>query len=279
MGRPLLLSCALHVAFALIAWTAGRRPPPDAIAAPAAAGAVLDLSPTPPPVDVEVTAAPGGGGAPRPPERAGASVVAARRPRALRAAAAPIPEPPPLPSAVEAPPAIEEAVEPASATRADGLTAAAIAESPGTAGGDDADGAGEGSESGGGGDLGLGGGLAAELGKELQARVLGDEKVEVRPRAGVPIISHDEATALRARDTFPRLPESVWPGLRPYIVALEVCVAEDGRVDEAVLRSSASARLDRIVLAAVKTWRYRPRLVGGKPTPFCHGVVIKYDRW
>jgi hypothetical protein len=33
------------------------------------------------------------------------------------------------------------------------------------------------------------------------------------------------------------------------------------------------------VLAAAKTWLYRPRLVDGKPTPFCHGVVIKYERW
>jgi hypothetical protein len=24
---------------------------------------------------------------------------------------------------------------------------------------------------------------------------------------------------------------------------------------------------------------YRPRVVDGKPTPFCHGVVIKYERW
>jgi TonB family protein len=93
------------------------------------------------------------------------------------------------------------------------------------------------------------------------------------------VISHDEATTLRARDSFPRLPESVWSGGRPYVVKLEICVADDGRVREAVLRSSASARLDPIVLAAVRTWRYRPRLVGGKATPFCHGVVIKYERW
>jgi len=71
----------------------------------------------------------------------------------------------------------------------------------------------------------------------------------------------------------------VWPEWRPYIVKIEICVAEDGRVREAVLRSSASARLDPVVLAAAKTWQYRPRLVDGKPAPFCHGVVIKYERW
>ena len=101
----------------------------------------------------------------------------------------------------------------------------------------------------------------------------------MRPRDGSPIISHDEATALRTRDSFPRLPESVWPEWRPYIVKLEICVGEDGRVREAALRSSASARLDPVVLAAAKTWQYQPRLVDGKPAPFCHGVVIKYERW
>ena len=55
---------------------------------------------------------------------------------------------------------------------------------------------------------------------------------------------------------------------------LEICVGADGRVHEAALRSSASARLDPVVLAAAKTWQYRPRLVDGKPAPFCHGVVI-----
>ena len=67
--------------------------------------------------------------------------------------------------------------------------------------------------------------------------------------------------------------------MAPYIVKLEICVGTDGRVRDAVLRSSASARLDPVVLAAAKTWQYQPRLVNGKPAPFCHGVVIKYERW
>ena len=117
------------------------------------------------------------------------------------------------------------------------------------------------------------------MSRELHARVLGNEALDVRPRERAPTISHDEATALRTRDSFPRLPESVWPEWRPYVVKLEICVAEDGRVREAVLRSSESPRLDAVVLAAAKTWRYRPRLVDGKPAAFCHGAVIKYERW
>jgi hypothetical protein len=117
------------------------------------------------------------------------------------------------------------------------------------------------------------------MGRELHARVLGNEPVDVRPRDGTPIVSHEEATALRSWDAFPRLPESVWPDGTPYMVKLEICVGEDGLVTDAVLRSSASPRLDPIVRAAARTWRYRARVVGGKPTRFCHGVAIRYERW
>jgi hypothetical protein len=58
---------------------------------------------------------------------------------------------------------------------------------------------------------------------------------------------------------------------------IELCVTE--RVGQrGGLAIAASARLDPVVLAAVRGWRYRPRLEGGKPSPFCHGVVIKYER-
>ena len=78
--------------------------------------------------------------------------------------------------------------------------------------------------------------------------------------------------------TFPRLPAALWPDRGPYVVAIELCVSEQGQVSEAELLSRASARLDPVVLAAVRGWRYRPRLEGGKPSPFCHGVIIKYER-
>jgi hypothetical protein len=146
------------------------------------------------------------------------------------------------------------------------------------AGAGDGTGAGNGLGEGSGDGFGAGAGGAA-ISRQLHARVLGNEMPDVRAREDAPIVSHDEATALRTHDSFPRLPESVWSDWRPYIVKLEICVGDDGRVREAALRSSASARLDPVVLAAAKTWRYRPRLVDGKPAPFCHGVVIKYERW
>ena len=96
-------------------------------------------------------------------------------------------------------------------------------------------------------------------------------------RADVPFVSLKEATLLRTHDFFPRLPAALWSGRGPYLVALEVCVSEEGRVNEAALLSSGSARLDPVVLQAVRGWRYRPRVLDGRAAPFCHGILIKYE--
>jgi hypothetical protein len=274
MSRPLLFSCALHVAIALIALASTRRAPvrerplfPEQLAP--AALVVRQI------VDVEVTA--GGGG---PPHRREPAVVP--WPRALRLRPVPsrlsaIAEVPP-----EAPPQPQDLPETASTvevpppTQGDNIAAPSARPGGEATGSGEGDAAGDGVGSGRGAGIGLGGG---PMGRELHARVLGGEPVRVDAREGMPIASHDEATALRSWDTFPRLPEAVWPGGRPYVVKLQVCVGADGLVTEAVLRSSASWRLDPIVRAAVETWRYRPRVVGGKPAPFCHGVAIKYEHW
>ena len=279
MRRSLLISCALHGLIVLLALAkAPRRTTRES------AGAVelaLDAAAPPVPslvVDVDMLTHSGGGGPSHPTEPAIVESARAHRRRALAihpiAADTPLaPEPAP---GLLAPPTTEDgliAVAPAAAAPAAPGEASDLA-----AGAGDGAGAGNGLGDGVGDGFGPGAGGTA-MSRELHARVLGNEAFDVRPREGAPTISHDEATALRTRDTFPRLPESVWPEWRPYIVKIEICVAEDGRVREAVLRSSASARLDPVVLAAAKTWQYRPRLVDGKPAPFCHGVVIKYERW
>jgi outer membrane biosynthesis protein TonB len=278
MRRPLLFSCAFHGVILLIVLATTPRPAHRESASAVEMAVDTAQQPTPPvAVDIDV-AYTGGGGPAHPAEPA---VVESPRPhrrqtaavRTIAAAAPPVPEAAP---ALAVTPATEESpVEVAQGAPAPGPAAAPIDQAAG-----DGDGAGAGNGLGDGFGDGFGPGAGgAAMGRELHARVLGNEVLDVRPRQGIPTISHDEATALRTRDRFPRLPESVWPAWRPYIVKLEICVAEDGRVSEAVLRSSASARLDPIVQAAAKTWQYRPRLVDGKPAPFCHGVVIKYERW
>ncbi|HXT99528.1 MAG TPA: hypothetical protein VN903_00960 [Polyangia bacterium] len=276
MRRPLLFSCALHVAIAVIALaTAPQRAAREAASAVEIA---VESAPAPIPavvVDVEMLTHTGGGGPAQPAGPALAAPVRAHRRRvaATLAMAPAAPESTPAPEL--AAPTDDGRVEVAPPAPGAGAPAAPSDEAAGTG---DGAGAGDGLGDGFGDGFGEGTGGAA-MSRELHARVLGNETVDVRPREGVPTISHDEATALRTRDSFPRLPESVWPEWRPYVVKLEICVAEDGRVREAVLRSSASARLDPVVRAAAKTWQYRPRLVDGKPAAFCHGVVIKYERW
>ena len=280
MRRSLLFSCALHGVIVLLALaTTPRR------AAHESAGAAeiaLEAAPQQPipavAIDVDVLAQAGGGGPAHPTQPA---IVASARPHrrlpvATRAVPAETPPAPGLTPALAAPPATDDGVvELAQTAPASGPSGAPADEAAG-----DGDGAaaGDGLGDGHGDGFGPGAGGPA-MSRELHARVLGNETVNMRARADAPAISHDEATALRTRDRFPRLPESVWPDWRPYVVKLELCVGADGRVHEAALRSSASARLDPVVLAAAKTWQYRPRLVDGKPAPFCHGVVIKYERW
>ncbi len=127
--------------------------------------------------------------------------------------------------------------------------------------------------------LGDGGGSIRGRRQELFARVIGGGVAAESPaRRDRPFVSLKEATALRTEDYFPRLPAALWPERGAYVVAIELCVSEQGQVSEAELLSDASAHLDPVVLSAVRGWRYRPLLQSGKPTPFCHGVIIKYER-
>jgi outer membrane biosynthesis protein TonB len=163
-----------------------------------------------------------------------------------------------------APPATPSAVPTPVVTAQTGMTAAAAGDGQGHSGTDGA--------------AAAGGGGRGRRRAELFARIIGSG---IRPgtpvRGDLPFISLREATALRTSDFFPRLPAALWTERSAYLVALEVCVSEQGWVTEASLRSSASARLDPIVLAAARGWRYRPRLLDGRPAPFCHGVLIRYE--
>ena len=142
-------------------------------------------------------------------------------------------------------------------------------------------GSGSGREGAGGG--GMGDGTPGALGRgrrppELFGRVIGSGlRRGAAVRGDLPFVSLKEATSLRTHDHFPRLPAALWPEHGPYLVALQVCVTAEGRVSDAALMSHGSARLDPIVLQAVRGWRYRPRLQDGQPGPFCHGILIKYE--
>jgi hypothetical protein len=312
-ARALFASVLLHAAGGLLALQLLRASAslvmiPTAIRPAPAEATLLAFRPetTVVPVDVKlVSAGPEGRSGTLALGLKNASPPAARphlRPRSVRARAseptsvlelAPLPEAPLAPEPPE--PSTDDAVLVAAPPAS--IESSAVPEPPSPPGlprgALDADGRGGDGDGSGSGDRGDGRGAHLDrMGSELHARVVGDDAArrDAMPPdeapdgspplpSPVPFIGHKEATDLRVRDLFPRLGEEAWAGRGPYVVELDVCVTATGHVGEATLRSSASARLDPIVLRAVRGWRYRPRTVDGKPGPFCHHVVIKYERW
>ena len=70
------------------------------------------------------------------------------------------------------------------------------------------------------------------------------------------------------------LPERCEPLRR----AAEVCVTEDGSINTvSVIKSTSFPSYDvKIQNTIRKTWRYRPIIVSGKPTPVCTAVRFVY---
>ncbi|HEY0706524.1 MAG TPA: energy transducer TonB [Polyangia bacterium] len=107
-----------------------------------------------------------------------------------------------------------------------------------------------------------------------------DEKVVGPPLPGRPQrISMNFAAYLRTYDPIPSLPDSCWPpGRLLNVVKLEICVSERGTVDDVTVRQSLGNEPDQFIMATVRNWRYRPRLVHGSARPFCHPITIEYSR-
>ena len=109
-----------------------------------------------------------------------------------------------------------------------------------------------------------------------------DDEVTVgKPLPGRPSrISMDHAAYLRTYEYFPSpLPDSCWPpGRIANSMLVEVCVSERGDVTDVVIRQSAGSDADSFLMNAIRSWRYRPRLVMGFPRPFCHPIRIVYKR-
>jgi outer membrane biosynthesis protein TonB len=92
-----------------------------------------------------------------------------------------------------------------------------------------------------------------------------------------PYLSPGVASGLRIYDNFPRMPEPLrGPGAQ-YLVMADVCVSERGVVDRVRVSAPAgAAALEHALTDAIRTWRYRPLMTGGGPSPFCHMVNMRY---
>jgi TonB family protein len=108
-----------------------------------------------------------------------------------------------------------------------------------------------------------------------------DPEVVGSPLPGRPArISMDHAAYLRTYEIFPSpLPDSCWPpGRVANSMLVEICVSERGEVTDVVVRQSAGNDADSFLINAIRSWRYRPRLVMGSARPFCHPIRIVYKR-
>jgi hypothetical protein len=91
-------------------------------------------------------------------------------------------------------------------------------------------------------------------------------------------LSPGVARGLRIYDSFPRMPEPLrGPGAQ-YMVLADVCVSDRGVVDRVRVSAPAgAAALEHALTDAIRTWRYRPLMTSGRPSPFCHQVNMRYQ--
>jgi hypothetical protein len=112
-----------------------------------------------------------------------------------------------------------------------------------------------------------------------------EDDVAAPPAPGRPqkasYLSESVAAYYRTYEVFPGLPESFWwGGASSYLLVIEVCVSTDGSVSTVTFQQGAKNNedVDQLVASAIRSWRYRPRVVGGSPRPFCHPIGIEYTR-
>jgi outer membrane biosynthesis protein TonB len=92
----------------------------------------------------------------------------------------------------------------------------------------------------------------------------------------LPHVSAGLARALRFYDDFPSLPELARAAGPRQVVDIEICVTDGGVVSEITMDHRAAAALEDALRTAIRTWRYRPLVIGGTARPFCHELEIRY---
>jgi hypothetical protein len=97
-----------------------------------------------------------------------------------------------------------------------------------------------------------------------------------RPTPAPVVLDAGVARGLRIYDVFPRMPETLRQAPHAESIRAEICVSEQGKVRDVRLRGG-STLLENTVRPALLTWRYRPYLVNGTPTPFCHHLRLNYS--
>ena len=77
------------------------------------------------------------------------------------------------------------------------------------------------------------------------------------------------------KQAMPPFPAQLTPANRGI---LELIIDEEGEVESATMRESVNPRYDTLLVAAAKTWQYRPALLNGKPVMYRKMVQVDVKR-
>lgn len=94
-------------------------------------------------------------------------------------------------------------------------------------------------------------------------------------KAGDPAAEGDAIPIVRIEPQWPR--EALLKGISGR-VRIELTIAEDGTVDDPrVIESEPRRMFDREAIRAVRKWKFKPRIVDGKPVPRRATVTLEFN--
>jgi TonB family protein len=98
------------------------------------------------------------------------------------------------------------------------------------------------------------------------------------PPAAIPVYTGEDRNVIPPSVIIQTLP--LFPGtvIAPRTGALEVLIDESGEVESAVMTQSVTSGYDRLVLAATRTWRFKPATVNGRPVKYRKLVQINVKK-
>jgi len=88
------------------------------------------------------------------------------------------------------------------------------------------------------------------------------------------VFSGDDKNVIPPSVITQTLPLFPGPVVVPRSGILEVLINEQGEVESAVMTDSVTSGYDRLVLAATRTWRYKPASANGVPVKYRKIVQI-----
>jgi hypothetical protein len=97
-----------------------------------------------------------------------------------------------------------------------------------------------------------------------------------RPTLHPAMVGPGIARGLRLYDDFPSLPERLRNGHFRRTLLASVCVSTHGAVSDVHVVAAGVDVLEDALRRSIRTWRYRPLVVDGAATPFCHEISINY---